>query len=117
MVSTTTNDVCTVDHVGSYFPAAVAGTGADALALVAERTALLTGGPRVAPIPVGAGGEVRPQRVHRSAERGGRGTRIRRTTPLLIDLVPATGAPTGSPRHLRSCGTPVPGSAPSDTAP
>jgi len=117
VVSTTTHDVCAVDRVRNDLLRPVPGTGAEALALAAERTALLTGGPRIAPIPVGVGGGVRPQRVDRSVEPGARGTRFRRTTALMTHLLPAAGATDGSPRPLRSCGTPVPGSAPSDTAP
>ena len=130
MVSTTTYDVCTVDRLGNDLPVAVSGTGAVVLALATDRTALQTGGSQIASIPTGLGGEVRPRRVDRgSAEPGGRELasagvreglapvgRGSSTTHLMTDFAPAAGAVDGF-RHLRSCGTPVPGSAPSATAP
>lgn len=126
MESTTTYGVWSVDRVRTDLLGVVRGTGAEALALVTNRCAPLTGGPRIAPVAAGLGGELRPQRVDRSAERGGRvlpgsapvgrGDRDRGTPALMTHLAPAVGADLGF-RHLRSCGTPVPGSAPSATAP
>ncbi|WP_299033511.1 hypothetical protein [uncultured Pseudokineococcus sp.] len=130
MVSTTTYDVRTVDRVGNVLPVADSGTGGVCLALAADRTASKAGGSQIAFIPLGLGGELRPRRGDRgSAEPGGReltGAEVREgsassgrgssTSHLMTDFARVAGAVDGF-RHLRSCGTPVPGSAPSATAP
>lgn len=90
---------------------------------VARDAALPVSAPHLAPITGRPGGELRPQGVAVRADRPVGGLE---PTSSSVDLTSpvngasgasiATGA-SGAQRPFRSCGTPVPGSAPTGTAP